>query len=367
MLELTTDERVRSWRIDAAHSGPWAAEWRIGTNGSVTDTTVSGVAPARGGDLDGVSGTRPFEARVRDWFGGAYAEVTNTIRRLAVTPSVRVDRFDHAQAVTADPRLNVRVDLGRRQALRFATGLYHQAPSPSYFDRERGAVRLPPMRAVHYVAGYEAGRESEGGYFRADTYVKEYRRLPLQDAAQGYTADGYGSAHGLDLFGQWLTSRVELRGSASWLHARRRWTRADQQNRYELPDGTWAPDFEIPWSIQLMTNVPVSSSMTIGASWRSAAGRPNTPVVGATRFGEKFEPVFGSINSERFPRYERVDLAFNWLVPAGRQLAIAFVSLDNALGRENGHQYAYARDYSSRRLVTNASPRTCYVGVSVRR
>jgi hypothetical protein len=223
------------------------------------------------------------------------------------------------------------------------------------------------MRAVHYVAGYEVGRESEGGYLRAETYVKEYRRLPLQDAAQGYIADGYGSAHGLDVFGQWLTSRVELRGSASWLHARRRWTPADQQNRYELPDGTWAPDFEIPWSIQLITNVPVSSSMTIGASWRSAAGRPNTPIVDATHLGEKFEPVFGSINSERFPRYERLDLAFNWLVPAGRQLAIAFVSLDNALGRENGHQYAYARDYSSRRLVTNTSPRTGYVGVSVRR
>jgi hypothetical protein len=381
VLDLTADERVRSWRVEAARSG-WLGQWRVGTNGSVIDTTVSGVTPTRGGDLDGVSGTTPFDARVRDWFGGTYAEVTNTIRHVAVTPSVRIDRFDHARAVTADPRLNVRLDLGRRQALRFATGLYHQAPSSSYFDRERGAARLPPMRAVHYVAGYETGQESEGGYLRAETYVKEYRRLPLQDAAQGYTADGYGSAHGLDVFAQWLSSRLELRGSASWLRARRRWTRADQQNRYELPDGTWAPDFDIPWSFQLMTNVPVSSSMTIGASWRSAAGRPNTPIIGATRIGgapalsealdsaraaSNWAPVFGSINSERFPRYERLDLAFSWLVPAGRQAAIAFVSLDNALGRENGHQYAYARDYSSRRLVTNTSPRTFYVGVSVRR
>ena len=108
--------------------------------------------------------------------------------------------------------------------------------------------------------------------------------------------------------------------------------------------------------------------MTIGASWRSAAGRPNTPIIGATRIGRapalvrtldsaraasNWAPVFRSINSERFPRYERLDLAFSWLVPAGRQAAIAFVSLDNALGRENGHQCAYARDYSSRRLVTN--------------
>ncbi|HEY1305117.1 MAG TPA: TonB-dependent receptor [Vicinamibacterales bacterium] len=367
VLDLTTDDRVRSWRVDAARSGSWRTEWRVGTNGSITDTTVHGITPLRGGDFEGVSGRSPFEAHVRDWFGGTYAELTKTASWLVVTPSVRIDRFDRAQAVTADPRLNVRVGLGHRNALRFATGLYHQAPAASYFDRERGAARLPPMQAVHYVFGYEAGRESEGLYLRTEGYIKEYRRLPLQDAAQGYVADGYGFARGVDVFARWLTTRVELRGSASWLQARRRWTPADQQNRFDLPPGTWSPDFDIPWSLQLVANVPLSSTRTVAASWRSAAGRPHTPIVGVEQVGDGFAPVFGLINSERFPTYERLDLSFNWLVPAGRQVAIFFASLDNALGRANGHEFAYARDYSSRRLVTNTSPRTVYVGVSLRR
>ena len=46
VLDLTADERVRSWRVEAARSG-WLGQWRVGTNGSVIDTTVSGVTPTR--------------------------------------------------------------------------------------------------------------------------------------------------------------------------------------------------------------------------------------------------------------------------------------------------------------------------------
>ena len=50
------------------------------------------------------------------------------------------------------------------------------------------------MCALHYVAGYEAGRETEGIYVRAEGFVKTYADLPLEDGVQGYVADGYGSA-----------------------------------------------------------------------------------------------------------------------------------------------------------------------------
>ena len=223
------------------------------------------------------------------------------------------------------------------------------------------------MRALHYVAGYEAGREVEGIYFRAEGFVKTYRDLPLEDEIRGYTADGYGSAHGVDLFVQWLSSRLEVRGTASWLRARRRWTPVDQRERYDLPDGTWAPDFEIPWSVQVITSVPLSNSMSVSASWRSAAGRPHTPIVGGRAISDRFLPVFGPVNSERFPRYERLDLSASWLVPAGDGVAILFASVGNVLGRANFLDYVYAPDYAARQPVVNAAPRSVYVGVSLRR
>ena len=223
------------------------------------------------------------------------------------------------------------------------------------------------MRALHYVAGYETGRETEGIYVRAEGFVKTYTRLPLEDDVRGYTGDGYGSARGIDLFVQWLSSRLELRGTASFLRARRRWTPVDQRERYDLPDGTWRPDFEIPWWVQVITSVPLSNSMSVSASWRSAAGRPHTPIVDGRAINDGFLPVFGPVNSERLPRYERLDLSASWLVPAGDGVVILFASVDNVLGRANFFDYVYAPDYTSRQPVVNAAPRGVYVGFSFRR
>ncbi len=367
ILDRTITDRVASWRFDLSAPSTGAVDWRVGANGSLAETSIVGRVPVRGGDLGGVSGDVRFDAVVDDWFGGTYLEATTHAGAVSTTIGARADRFGLARATTVDPRLNVRIGLGRTHALRLATGVYHQAPSPSYYDRERGASRLPPMRALHYVAGYEAGRETEGLYVRAEGFVKTYADLPLEDYVRGYTADGYGSARGVDLFVQWLSSRLEVRGTASWLRARRRWTPVDQRERYDLPDGTWTPDFEIPWWVQIITSVPVSNGMTVSASWRSAAGRPHTPIVDGRRVGDRFGPVFGPVNSERFPRYERLDLSSNWLVPAGDGVAILFASVDNVLGRANFFDYVYAPDYTSRQPVVNAAPRSVYFGVSFRR
>ncbi len=77
------------------------------------------------------------------------------------------------------------------------------------------------MRAVHHVIGYETGREAEGVFLRLEGYMKRYRDLPLEDDALGYSSDGDGWSRGVDLFLQRRTSRLDIRGAASWLSARR--------------------------------------------------------------------------------------------------------------------------------------------------
>jgi hypothetical protein len=180
-------------------------------------------------------------------------------------------------------------------------------------------------------------------------------------------SDGFGWSRGVDLFSQWRSSRFDIRGMTSWLSAKRRWTPAEQRNRYDLPEGPWRPDFEIPWSAQLVAVVPISSGVAFTGSWRSAAGRLHTPIVGALHTGNGFAPVFGAINSERLPRYERVDLGVNWLVPAGAGAVVFFASVDNLLGRVNFFDYRYAPDYSSRQPVVPTSQRSIYVGATFRR
>ena len=102
-------------------------------------------------------------------------------------------------------------------------------------------------------------------------------------------------------------------------------------------------------------------------SWRSAAGRPHTPILGGVRSVNGVLPLFGPINSERLPRYERLDLSASWALPAAGGAALLFASMDNALGRNNFFEYSYSPDYSSRRPVYSTAPRSFFVGVTFRR
>jgi vitamin B12 transporter len=366
VLDVGVEDRARSWRIEGRRRS-WFADWRAGINGSVQRTIAGGHVPEAGGDLAGVRGEAMFDVKTADWVTGSYVEVTTSAGPLSTTAGGRVDRFGIARATTFDPRIAVRLALGRTRALRYATGIYRQAPGPSYFDRVNGAAHLRPMRAVHHVIGVEQGRESEGLFLRAEGYVKRYGDLPIETPTAGYASDGYGSARGVDLFAQWRTSRVDVHASASLMRARRRWTAVGERNRYPLTEGSWAPDFEIPWTTQAIVTVPLGRGIGAGVSWRAAAGRPHTPVIGAVRTGATFAPVFGARNSGRLPRYARLDVSLNRLVPLGAGAVVLFASLDNVLGRQNAFDYRYSADYSARQPVVSTAARSLYAGFTYTR
>jgi hypothetical protein len=364
VLRLDTSDRHHSGRVEIAGS---VLGWRLRTGGDadLARGAVTGAVPRTGGDLGGVAGVSRFSAQAGDRHGGLYADVSRGFGRFTPELGTRVDYFDRGQEWSADPRAGLRVDLASRQHLRFAWGVYHQTPGAKYFDSVRGASALRAMAATHYVAGYERGSLGERTFVRIEAYAKRYRHLPLESDATGFTSDGYGSAQGLDLFARRIWPRLTIRGSASLLRAERRWTAADQQDRYPLPPGTWSPDFAIPFSWQIVASAPLVRGWSTGATWRTAAGRPFTPALGGTATPSGYRPIWAAINSGRLPRYERLDLSVAWMRPVGRQTVTVFASLDNALGRRNFFEYAYSADYSERRPVSSTSPRSVYIGCSV--
>ncbi len=367
VLAVDEDENHTSMRAEAL-GGLRGWTVRLSLDGDRRVTRADGRVPSQGGDFGGVSGVDGFTVDRSDWRTGAAAIVSRPIGRLTPELGARIDRFDRADAWALAPRVGIRWQLAKERTLRFAWGLYHQAPSPSYFDRQRGAAGLAPMEATHYVIGYERGQPEQPTFFRAEAYWKQYRSLPLEDAAAGFTSAGYGTARGLDLFARRTWPRLELRLSGSVLHARRRWTAPEQRDRYPLPDGAWAPDFAIPYSWTVVANLPILRAVSAAATWRVAAGRPFTPVAGAIATPVGYVPVWASINSDRLPRYERLDLSASLLKPFGnRTVAIFFASVDNVLARPNSFEYAYSTDYSRRRPVQSAAPRSFYVGCSISR
>ena len=341
---------------------------RVGFDSGDAKSAVAGQVPEHGGDLGGVSGASGYTVDHRDTQVGVFATASHRFGRIVADTGLRADHFDQSDVWTADPRAAIRLQLPGKRSLRLAVGEYHQAASPAYFDLERGAVQLSPLSATHVIAGYEHGSMADHTMTRIEAYWKRYRDLPLEQTPDGFASSGYGSARGLDFFYRAASPIVDLRFSASVLHARRRWTSSDQLERYPLPDGTWRPDFAIPYSWQIVAEVPVHTGVSIASAWRVAAGRPFTPAIGATQTTDGYVPIWGAINSDQLPKYERFDLSANFLKPlGGKTTAIFFVSLDNVFNHHNFFEYAYSNDYSERRPVSAAAPRSFYIGCSITR
>jgi hypothetical protein len=365
VIDLTTSDRRISTRFDAARLFGQLL-LRTGVDADRAGTRITGTKPLRGNDYAGSSGSVAFDVDYADTHAGSYAELERALGRVTTTAGMRIDADRLLGATTFDPRINMTVALPRDQKLRVAWGIYHQAPVASYFDREGGADRLESMKARHWVLGYEYGSADGPLFVRAEAYDKRYGKLPVEDATHGFASTGYGFARGVDLFAAKKWQKLELRAAYSVLSARRRWTSYDQQRRFDLPAGTWRPDFEIPRSLSVVANAQLTASLSGGLALVSASGRPNTPVIGATPTASGFVPQYGAINSERFPSYRRCDLNLTWRAkPIGETSILYFVALGNATGRKNVTEYAYSTDYTSREPVVSLAPRSFYFGFTL--
>jgi vitamin B12 transporter len=376
LYRKTTDVGVLAIDEDEAHTSGraellgdrWGWSIRLGADTDRRTTRAEGRVPSQGGDFGGIGGVAGFRVDHGDWRTGSSAIVSRRVGSFTPEIGVRADRFDRADAWRTAPRASLRWAFADSRALRFAWGRYHQAPSPEYFDRERGAGTLRPLEATHYIVGYERGAEGRPVFFRAEAYWKRYASLPVEDAVAGFTSAGFGTARGVDIFARRIWPSLDLRLSGSVLHARRRWTAPEQRDRYPLPDGAWTPDFAIPFSWAVVANVPIGRAFSVAGTWRVAAGRPFTPLAGVTTTPAGALPIWASINSDRLPRYERIDLSASLLKPIGaRTTAIFFASVDNVFDRANFFEFAYSADYSTRRPVQSAAPRSFYVGCSISR
>ena len=363
-LDLEQADRRHSWRADVSRITT-AGTVRFGTDGSRSRHAFAGSAPHASVDFGGVRGVSSFDVAFDDWHAGVYAEFEGGPGVLVPNVGVRVDRFHRTGATTIDPRLSLLVRTGERQRLRVAWGIYHQAPGAgSYYGSYRGWAALRPMRAYHWVGGYEYTSADDSVRLRAEAYFKRYSDLPLEYPAAVFSSTGYGAAHGADVYARKRWGPLSVEAVYGWLHTRRRWTSTVEASRgFDVPDtGTWTPYFAIPHGFRATLAAELTATVTASASWRTASGRPFTPVVDA-RAGERgYVPVYGPINSDRAPRYERLDLGCDIVTPFG---PIVFAAVTNVLGRHNVLDYAYSPDYSERRPVAVALPRAVYFGMTL--
>lgn len=354
VLDLSNEDRRASWRLDLSRLlGSFII--RTGADADLARHDIHGRTSVRGGDFGGVSGSRAFDVDYRDWHAGVHVEAERTWGRVTPTIGVRGDRAQRTGA-WIDPRVNVTIALRPSEQLRFAWGIYHQAPASAYYER---TAALEPMRADHWIAGYERGNPDAPLHARIEAYRKAYANLPLE-RRDGFASEGHGYANGIDVYVHRQWEKLALRASYAYVDAKRRWTPHEQRQRFVIPDGTWRPDFWIPHSATLTATFTPTPRIVLGTALSAASGKPTTPVAGATETAEGFVPIYGAINSDRLPRYARLDFSSSYR----RRSLIYILGITNVLARRNAFEYAYSRDYSEKRPVVSAAPRSVYVALS---
>jgi hypothetical protein len=219
------------------------------------------------------------------------------------------------------------------------------------------------MSARHTVVGYSYGEESGKFFVRVQGYNKGYRGLPTQADNINFDSSGYGYARGIDTlvkgrFGHGWDGWV----SYSILSAKRRWTTLENYAVFPGRAPLAPPDFDIPEMLQVVLHGRLPASFGFGATFRAASGKPYTPVVGAEASGTGYLPVYGPINSERTPVYQRFDLTLSRAFSVDRIAVMPYLGVNNVLNHNNIFEYVYSADFSQRRPATSTYGRAFYFG-----
>ena len=285
-----------------------------------------------------------------DWRAGA---------ALRLTPGIRTDRSSLTDKRTFDPRLSAAWRLAGALTLTGALGWYHQVPDPMFFSDSVGMAGLEPMRSRQAVVGLQAG---EGPLMlRIEAYSKRYDDLALQTRDYRVRPGARGSSRGIDVFykGPLLVAGIELRTISSFLVAKRSDPESGRIAR--------AP-FDVTSTHAIIAERGFASGVRLGVSYRSATGKPYTPIVGATYDPARnlYVPTYGASMSERFPSLRRMDISISRFRPLTPSLAsVMYASVSNVFDRANVQSWKYSRDYTKREGNKSIFNRAVYFGASL--
>ncbi|HDQ99287.1 MAG TPA: hypothetical protein ENN51_03250 [candidate division WOR-3 bacterium] len=269
--------------------------------------------------------------------GDAWARVSrDVLPRLQVSAGARLDARSLDPGAVASPRLQARWQAGASTSLRTAWGIYRQFAAPEHRNADSLALAQPgAARARHLIFGLEQDLPA-GITARLDLYDKRLDRLVVvRDGA--FTADGTGSARGLELG---LTRRqgvITWQGSYAWSRARRSWLHGLE------PVPT---DGEQPHILNLSGAGRLPGKIDASARLRWSSGAPYTPEV---HYYEN-HCIPGEYNSARYPAYFRLDLRLARRFAIGGHGLDLWLSVLNATNARNVQSWYHDADGTRRAI-----------------
>lgn len=304
--------------------------------------------------------------------------------RLTINAGIRYDYFSYSDKGNLSPRFSlsyyIQPDI---TSLNFSYGEYYQNLSyPEYGDRYNTEINryLDNTHARHFVFGIEH-IIADGLKINLEGYYKKYDHIPVDETfihfndrtfrSEQKISIGKQNVLGIDL----LVQQKLVKDIYGTLCFSRMWSKFDDP-RIGYEGKTFPSDYDFPYVATVILGkrfknlrddmnklplylriptyiLPFSNDMEISVRWRYASGMPYTPRTyntneqhreGALKWSGGTWVPGDDINSERYPAYHRLDIAFSSRFNFNKWALSIFLSLQNIYNRKNIAYYQYVSD-----------------------
>ena len=265
--------------------------------------------------------------------------------RLTLYPGLAFQRNNYLNKQFVEPRFAAEYTLNEDTVLSAGVGQYQQAPDLEESNDAFGNRNLDYANALHAQVGVQRFI-SDGWEVKSELFYKSLDNLVTSDPVTRYSNDGEGYAYGLDtLIRKDLTNKI-----SGWAAVSLSKTRRKDKGTGE----SFVFDYDQPVNVSLVGNYKFNKKWSIGTKLWAHSGAPVTPVVGAVEDAERpgfNRPVYGKLNSDRFPTYHRVDLRIDRTFKRKKDNTMgAYFELFNILGTKNAAEYNYNADYTEKEI-----------------
>lgn len=265
--------------------------------------------------------------------------------RLTLYPGLAFQHEDRLDKQFIEPRLALEYSLSDVTILSAGIGQYQQSPDYLETDEVFGNPDIDYINALHAQVGLQRDFNASWSV-KSELYYKSLDNVVTSDDALNYTNEGEGYAFGFDtLIRKNLTDKISGWASISLSRARRKDKRTGK---------TFVFDYDQPVNVSLVGNYEINQKWAVGAKLWVHSGAPVTPVIGAVEDTERagfYRPVYGELNSDRFPIYHRLDIRFDRTFSRKKDNTMgAYFELFNVLGANNAAEYDYNANYTEKEI-----------------
>jgi outer membrane receptor for ferrienterochelin and colicin len=265
---------------------------------------------------------------------------------LSYNVGLRLDYLTKFNITDVSPRLNLSYGLNKKLDLKFATGIFYQAP---FVTELKNNPTLKSSQSNHYITGltYKFSTKNTLGI---EAYYKDYKNVIIFDSKRNFSNDGEGNAKGLEFFEQFNNKNITAKIGYTYALANR---------KRNLQPAIFPFYFEQKHRANLWVNfhpekrlkkwLPFSYVM----QFNYYTGTPYTPIV----ISESSNIIFGDINSVANPIYHNLNLKLMWKYKIGKKKQTDltfFLEFWNLYNRKNFKERKYVLDASSSNKLLKA-------------